>query len=156
MSSVGTVYPPDPCFDYTPSDTDQTNGFAATDLLIYVLYIADSGISYGATGVSCKWVTGQSDPDTTLQQGRPTVGRIKFNTYNLVDQESSLTNRLFAEVTATAIHETLHILGFDQSLYSTYLNPDDGFVYSSTTTQTTLHASRTGGSNYLLTTPFVT
>lgn len=86
VTSVGTVYPPDPCFDYSPSATDVANGFAATDLLIYVLYIGDSSISYGATGVSCKWVTGQSTPDTTLQQGRPTVGRIIFNTYNLVDQ----------------------------------------------------------------------
>ncbi len=65
--------------------------------------------------------------------GRPTVGRIIFNNYNLVDQEPSLTNRLFSEVTATALHETMHILGFDQSLYATYLNPDDGNLYSSIT-----------------------
>lgn len=131
------------------------NGFA-TDLLIYVLYIGDNSVTYGATGVSCKWITGISLPDTTLQMGRPTVGRIIFNTYTLVDQESSLTNRLFAEVTATAIHETIHILGFDQSLYSSYLDPTNGNLYSSTTTSATLHASRTGGANHLLTTPYVT
>ena len=64
--------------------------------MIYALYEANSSISYGATGVSCKWVTGSTFPDTSLQTGRPSVGRIIFNTYNLVDQESSLTNRLFA------------------------------------------------------------
>lgn len=82
--------------------------------------------------------------------GRPTVGRIIFNTFNLVDQEPSLSNRLFSEVTATALHETLHILGFDQSLYSSYLNPSDGNLYSSTTSSQSLHASRTGGNNFLL------
>ena len=118
--------------------------------MIYVLYIGDSSIGYGATGVSCKWVTGSSFPDTTLQIGRPTVGRIIFNTYTLVDQETSLTNRLFSEVTATALHETMHILGFDQSLYASYLDPADGNKYSSTTSSTVLHASRSGGANYLL------
>ena len=93
---MGTVYPPNTCFDFNPSATDVSNGFAATDLLIYVRYVGDSGITYGATGVSCKWVTGISLPDSTFQMGRPTVGRIIFNTHTTVDQEAALTNRLFA------------------------------------------------------------
>lgn len=85
VTTVANVKPPSTCFDYNPSSVDVSTGFA-TDLLIYALYIGNSSMSYGATGVSCKWVTGSSFPDTTLQIGRPTVGRIIFNTYTLVDQ----------------------------------------------------------------------
>ena len=79
------VYPPATCLDHSISASDQSNGFAATDLLIYVLYISDDTITYGATGVSCKWVNNGVIPDTTLSEGRPTVGRIIFNTHTLVD-----------------------------------------------------------------------
>lgn len=85
---------------------------------IYVLYITDSTKQYGATGVSCAHVSSSvTYPDTTLRAGKPVMGRMIFNTYRLVDSSSTLTNRLFASVTATALHETLHILGFDESLY---------------------------------------
>lgn len=89
-----------------------STGIANSDLHIYTLY-STSSVGYGATGVSCNHVTtaGVSYPDTTLTAGRPIIGRIIFNTHNLVDGET-LTNRLFASVTATALHETLHILGF--------------------------------------------
>ena len=92
------------CNDYIPPTTDSDNGIAASDMHIYVLYITDSTIGYGATGVSCNWVPTATYPDTTFRAGKPTVGRIKFNTYNLVDNEDALTNRLFASITATAIH----------------------------------------------------
>ena len=67
-------------------------------------YLTDASIGYGATGVACKFVTSLILPDATFQQGRPTIGRIIFNTFNLVDQETSLTNRLFSSITATAFH----------------------------------------------------
>ena len=71
-------------------------------------------------------------PDSTMQAGRPTIGRIIFNTYRLVDLEPSLTNRLFQSVTATTIHEVTHILGFDSTLYNNYLDIITGSPYNFT------------------------
>jgi len=53
-------------------------------LHIYVKYLTDKLIGYGATGVSCKQFSGTTAPDSTLQAGRPTVGRVIFNTYTLL------------------------------------------------------------------------
>ena len=93
---------------------------------IYMLYKTDSSLSYGATGASCSYYgTGGTLPDSTLQIGRPVVGRIIFNTYNLVDTKTSLTNLIFQSVSSTAIHETLHILGFDSTRFSTWLISDE-------------------------------
>ena len=90
--------------------------------------------------------------------GRPDLGRIKFNTYKVVDGQV-LTNRLFAAVTATAMHEFIHILGFDASLYATFLNPSTGNVYSAVTQNvtTSIHASRTAitGDTHAVITPHV-
>jgi hypothetical protein len=87
------------------------------------------------------------------------MGRIIFNTYNLVDQKTSLTNVLFQSVTSTALHETMHILGFDSSLYSTWLisdeaDPDFGKPYPNPKVSGTTHANRTARS-FFLTTPNV-
>lgn len=119
-SSRLKVYPlssliaPGTCSGYIPSANDQNFGIGASDLHIYVLYITDSNEGYGATGKSCLWFGGgQNYTDTTLQLGRPTMGRIIFNTYNLIDQQTSLTNVFFQSLTSTALHETMHILGFD-------------------------------------------
>ena len=71
--------------------------------MIIVKYITNANIGYGATGKSCDYVTGAL-PDYTLQVGRPTAGRIILNTYNLVDRETSLTNRLFQSITSTVVH----------------------------------------------------
>ena len=84
VGEVGGITAPDPCVDFTPSSTAQTGGYSNTDLVIFVQYVTDKTISYGATGKSCKYVIGPL-PDFTLQVGRPTVGRIIFNTYKLVD-----------------------------------------------------------------------
>ena len=82
-----------------------SNGISSSDLHIYVRYITDSTQDYRATAKSCKHVdSGLTLPDLTLQKGRPTIGRIKYNTYKMIDQETSLTNRLFAEITATSMH----------------------------------------------------
>jgi hypothetical protein len=124
------VYPltsikaPGLCSDYIPSYNDQNYGIGASDLHIYVLYTTNAQLSYGATGKSCKYFGDglTYPPDSTLQLGRPTMGRIIFNTYNLVDQATSLTNRLFQSITATALHENMHILGFDSTLYATWLD----------------------------------
>jgi hypothetical protein len=130
VGQVGTITAPNPCVDFTPSSTAQSAGYSNADLVIFVQYLSDKSKTYGATGKSCKYFTGSANPDYTLQQGRPTVGRIIFNTYNLVDQQTILTNRLFQSVTSTALHETMHILGFDSTLYTSYLDPTTGYVYS--------------------------
>lgn len=88
VTQVATVYSPTTCVDFNTSAADQTNGFNDTDLVIYVRYLTDKGISYGATGKSCNYYPGtatSSTPDLNFQIGRPTVGRIIFNTYVLVD-----------------------------------------------------------------------
>lgn len=84
VGEVGSITAPDPCVDFTPSVTAQSGGYSGTDLVIFVQYITDKDITYGATGKSCKYISGAL-PDQTLQVGRPTVGRIIFNTYKLVD-----------------------------------------------------------------------
>ena len=62
---------------------DRTN----ESISIYILYTTDTLLTYGATGKSCKYFGDSASlPDTTLQIGRPTMGRIIFNTYNLVDR----------------------------------------------------------------------
>ena len=88
------VYPmtlvraPVTCVDYGTPSNDQTFGISASDLHIYVVYTTDSSQSYGATAKSCKYYgdTGFTYPDATLQMGRPTMGRIKFNTHAIIDQ----------------------------------------------------------------------
>jgi hypothetical protein len=115
--------------------------------------VTDKAITYGATGVSCRFFTGTTVPDSTFQAGRPTIGRIKFNTFTLLDDkgissdQALLTNRRFAAITATALHETMHILGFASNLYSTYLDPrtSTGAKYATgsfLSTAAKLHGSR--------------
>ncbi len=93
--------------------------------------MTDKSKAYGATGKSCHYVAGAA-VDNTLQAGRPIVGRIIFNTYSLVDTAPSLTNRLFQSVTATTLHEVMHILGFDSTLYTSYLDIETGSPYNYT------------------------
>lgn len=61
-------------------------------------------------------------------------------------------------MTSTAIHETMHILGFNSQIYSTYLDPNSGTgtVYGSGVVSgpSKLHVSRSD--SYLLTSPKVT
>ena len=116
-------------------------------------YLTDKAKTYGATGKSCKYLAGTT-PDLTLQTGRPTVGRIIFNTHQLVDQQTQLTNRLFQSITSTALHETMHILGFDSTLYLTYLDPATGSAYL---TPPLANASLNGNrpTSTEMTTPFV-
>lgn len=106
VSTISRVFAPATCVDFSPSANDVSNGISASDLHIYVRYVTDNTAAFGysATGKSCRYVTSRTLPDTTLQQGRPIIGRIIFNTYNVVDRQTSLTNRLFAEVTTTAMH----------------------------------------------------
>jgi len=69
-----------------------------------------------------------------------------------------LTNRRFASITATAIHETIHILGFNSGLFSTYLDPrtSDGSAYANSiiSAPAKLHESRP--LSILIRTPSVT
>jgi hypothetical protein len=165
VTQVARIYAPTTCFDFNPPQNDIANGIASSDLHIYVQYLTDKAITYGATGVSCATFTGTTVPDSTFQAGRPTIGRIKFNTFTLLDDkgvsndQALLTNRRFAAIAATAIHETVHILGFASNLYSTYLDPrtSNGARYATGTflsTSAKLHGSRP--ESVLLKTPSVT
>lgn len=88
VSTVSRIFAPSTCIDFNPTSNDVSNGISASDLHIYVRYVTDNTVtySYSATGASCKYITSRTLPDTTFQQGRPTVGRIIFNTYNTVDR----------------------------------------------------------------------
>lgn len=153
---VTKIFSPSLCVDVTTTTNDRINGISGSDLHIYVTYLTDKNAAYGATGKSCKYFGDllSTLPDTTLQAGRPTVGRIKFNTYILVDGQS-LTNRLFQSATSTALHEILHILGFDSTLYQYYLDSNTGLAYTNPviTASPTVHSSRPPTN--LLTTPNV-
>ena len=153
VGAVATLTSPLICNDFNPP----SQSYSSADLVIYLRYTTDSSIGYGATGASCDYYSDGTDTTTTadftLQVGRPTFGRMIFNTYNLADGKT-LTNRLFQGVTSTAIHETMHILGFDSTRYSTYLDPLTGLVYSYSVAQTVaVHASR--NSTLFMTTPYV-
>ena len=81
------------------------------------------------------------------------MGRIIFNTHAFIDQKT-ITNQVFQSATSTALHETMHILGFDSTLYATYLDPNTGFVYNyDVKTTVSVHANRPATS--VITTPFV-
>ena len=156
MGQVGTITAPSTCVDFTPSATAQGSGYSNSDLVIFVQYITDGSLGYGATGKSCKLFSGgvsSGSADYTLQEGRPTVGRIIFNTHAFIDQKT-ITNQVFQSATSTALHETMHILGFDSTLYATYLDPNTGFVYNyDVKTTVSVHANRPATS--VITTPFV-
>jgi hypothetical protein len=157
-----TIVAPSVCVDYNTPSNDRNFGVSASDLHIYARYITDKATAYGATGKSCKYFGDTSSPpDSTLQLGRPTMGRIIFNTYSTVDSSSSLTNMLFQSVTSTTLHEMMHILGFDSTLYARWLVSDETNArYSNTYTSTFRPASNfTSASiranSYFLTTPNV-
>jgi len=87
------------------------------------------------------------------------MGRIIFNTANLIDKQTSLTNVLFQSITSTALHETMHILGFDSSLYTKWLisdesSPNFGKFYTNPRVSSTVNGNRS--TTYFLTTPAVT
>lgn len=97
-----------------------------------------------ATGKYCQVSAGSGSlPDATLARGRPTFGRLRFNTAPTLDG-MNLTNRLFADTTSYALHEVFHIMGFDSSLYSTYLDYTTQNVYATAVLQTAtgMHSSR--------------
>lgn len=93
---ITTIMAPPSCVTYPTPSNDQTYGIAGSDLHIYMRQTTDSSKSYGASGKSCKYYGDQIaiPPDLTLQIGRPTMGNIIFNTYQLTDG-LTLTNRLF-------------------------------------------------------------
>lgn len=146
---------PTTCVDYTTPSVDVSNGIANSDLHIYVLYVTNGSWSAPATGKYCLTANGSGAlPDPTLARGRPIFGRIKFNTaYNL--DGYTLTNRLFADLAASALHETVHILGFDSALYGAYLDYSTQTVYASQVLQTAtgLNSGRTA--TKMITTPNV-
>ena len=102
---------------FNPPENDIKNGISSSDLHIYVRHITDNTIDYKATAKHCKKIESKTLPDLTFQQGRPTVGQIQFNTFQIIDSHKVLTNHLFASITGTSIHEIIHVLGFDSGLY---------------------------------------
>jgi hypothetical protein len=93
---ITTILAPSSCASYPTPNNDQVYGIAGSDLHIYMRQLTDSSTAYGASGKSCKYYGDQVAvaPDNTLQIGRPTMGNIIFNSYQLTDG-LSLTNRLF-------------------------------------------------------------
>lgn len=119
--------------DYSTPTAHVSSGVASADLVIYATYITDGTETYSATAKACAYVSGTAtlaNPDLTLKVNRPTVGRIKYNTYQIIDQKTSVTNLVFQSIVATTIHEIIHVLGFDSTLYTTWLDPSLGYPYT--------------------------
>ena len=75
----------------------------------------------------------------------------------ITNDQALLTNRKFATIAATALHELTHVMGFNSLLFSTYLDwrTASGVKYVSTITAAAkLNANRPN--SQLLTTPAVT
>jgi hypothetical protein len=145
------------CVDYPTSTNDQQSGIAISDLHVYVSYVTDNTLSWTATGKYCKVAagsTGAPNADPTLARGRPIMGRIKFNTARTLDS-TTLTNRLFADTTATTLHELIHIMGFDSSLYNSFLDSTTGKVYTTAVLQTATGLSSGRSVTKMITTPKV-
>lgn len=101
---MASITIPNSCVDMSPPSPSSISG---QDLVIYATYVTDAAIGYSATGKSCEYVSGIAtldNPDNTLQVGRPTVGRIKFNTYTIIDQAPTVTNVLFQSIVSTTLH----------------------------------------------------
>jgi proprotein convertase subtilisin/kexin type 5 len=143
-SEQANIVAPTTCVDYTSPSVDVSSGIANSDLHLYVLYQSNSSSTSVATGKYCQVTSGGGSlPDATLARGRPTFGRIRFNTAPTLDG-ATLTNRLFADTASYALHEVFHIMGFDSSLYSTYIDASTQTTYISAVLQTAtgMHSSR--------------
>jgi hypothetical protein len=158
---ITTIMAPSSCATYPTPNNDQVYGIAGSDLHIYMRQLTDKNQAYGATGKSCKYFGDLLSvaPDNTLQIGRPTMGNIVFNTYTLTDN-LTLTNRLFMSITSTALHEIMHILGMDSTLFGYWLDPDPlsatyGNFYSSTILPGTGYTNATRVNTKFLITPYV-
>jgi hypothetical protein len=80
-----------------------------------------SDVTYVATGKSCSYASGIGKlPDYTLTRGRPVIGRIIFNVAKF-SNSINFSNQMFNSLATTAIHEMIHIIGFDKALYSYFL-----------------------------------
>jgi len=143
--------------DFTTPVNDRTSGIALSDLHIYVSYVTDNTLQYTATGKYCKTSLGSTNspnPDPTLARGRPRMGRIKFNTAYALDG-TTLTNRLFADTTASALSEMFHIMGFDSDLYASYLDSTTNNTYTNPVMQTATGLATGRVVNKMITTPNV-
>lgn len=145
------------CVDFTTPANDRSSGIALSDLHIYISYVTDNTLQYTATGKYCKVSAGSTsspNPDTTLARGRPTMGRIKFNTAYALDG-AQLTNRLFADTTASTLSEMIHIMGFDSDLYGTFLDSTTNNTYVAAVMQSATGLSAGRVVNKMITTPNV-
>ena len=106
-----SVYPensiviPNVCVDLNIIEKNLMSSAPSTDLLIYATSITNETLTYTVTGKSCVYSTNgipPPGPDYYLQYGRPTVGRMKFNTFPKL-KGFQLTNRLFATLTSGVI-----------------------------------------------------
>jgi proprotein convertase subtilisin/kexin type 5 len=82
------------------------------------------------------------------------MGRIKFNTAYALDG-TTLTNRLFADTTASALSEMIHIIGFDSALYTSYLDSTINNTYVSQIMQTATGLAAGRSVTQMITTPNV-
>lgn len=106
-----------------------------------------------ATGKACSYAAGSGRfPDEKLAIGRPVVGRLIVNTAQITHES---TAEALSSVVSSLLHEIIHILGFDRSLFHTYLDRQTKSPYSfNVTEEVVLNEKR--GTSLLLKTPRVT
>jgi leishmanolysin len=99
--------------EITFSSSDKTNGFANSDLHLYVTFVNNPSSSYLAYASPC----------SLNNNYRPNTGKVVFNSAYLASSYSTAAafNGLFKIVS----HEMTHVMGFSQSLYSYFLDPSN-------------------------------
>jgi len=91
--------------------SNATNDGYETDLVLFVSVIEDPSDSYTAHSWICT-MDGRTN--------RPIAGVIEFNMKYL---QLDTTDPTFEMELATTMHEIIHVLGFDSSIYDRYINP---------------------------------
>lgn len=97
---------------------------ADSDLHIYIMWANDSGQGFLASAGACM------QKDFT---GRPIFGRVKYNFGQMTSVDVN-SNMDFENMLETTLHELVHVLGFSNFLYYTWVD-ENGSFYSSPTIQ---------------------
>ncbi|KRX04449.1 Insulin-like growth factor binding protein, N-terminal [Pseudocohnilembus persalinus] len=102
---------------YGVDDGAYSQGIADSDLHVYIVFYNDPQSPYVATAGPCFIIQGE----------RPTYGVINYNMY--YHQQTDFSDKKFQSQFGTALHELMHILGFLNGQYTSFINPETGEPY---------------------------
>jgi len=110
-------------------------------LYIQVTMRPEEGSTY-ATGVALQFD----------QNMRPIVGHVNFNV-RLMPSSINKNSALWKELTGVALHETMHVLGFSNSMFHSFINASSGQLYDNPVV--TIENPQDGHVATIITTPHV-